>query len=890
MGAWLPLAVTLVGILLTFGSWYRARVVYRREVGVYFAFRTREAVSQIAERLHYYEQSLLATRGLLEASDGVTREEFATFAASLRLAERYPGILGIGYSVFVPAADKARHVAQVRGEGFPEYDIRPGGPRESYSSIVYLEPFAGRNLGAFGYDMSAEPVRNRAMQQARDTGRTSLSGRVTLVQESDANVQAGFLMYVPVYRKGGAVRTIEERRRNLVGWVYAPFRMNDLMHDVLGESGVDLDIEIYDGPDATAAMRMWDRDSTSNLRGSLALRSSETVSFGDRPWTIAITALPGLGLRRGGDSSVLVLIVGSLASLLLGALTLSLVQQVAAARQRSVSLEQRVEERTQALRESEMLFRTVADHTYDWELWTAPGGAVVYCSPSCERVTGYPAAAFVADPGLLDRLVHPDDLPAWSTHLAGTHNSPGAPEVAELDFRVLHRDGGWRQIGHLCRALSDAEGRPLGRRISNRDVTSRKLAEEALEIERWRLAGVIRGTDVGTWEWNIPTGTLVLNERWAGMIGYTLEELGPTSLATFEKYVQPDDLKRCLELLERHWRGEDAYYECELRMKHRNGTWVWVLARGALATTTEAGKPLVMMGTHIDISKRKQAETQLQNLAHDLELANGEMEDTLYAASHDLRSPLLNVRGFSGSLAGSCELVRDRLGREDVPDGVKKDLEPVVAQTIPAALRFIEAGGRRMDILLDGLLAVARARRVELHVAAVDMDGLMNQVRGAMAFQLQDAGATLGVERLPPCRGDGPALNRVFTNLLDNALKYRHPDRAPHIQVSGSVEEGRCVYRVRDNGLGIDPRHHVRIFKLFHRLDPTGPVEGEGLGLTLANRILNRLRGRVWVESNPDLETGSCFCVELPASATTASTNTCDEVKPGRETQWKAAS
>ena len=133
-----------------------------------------------------------------------------------------------------------------------------------------------------------------------------------------------------------------------------------------------------------------------------------------------------------------------------------------------------------------------------------------------------------------------------------------------------------------------------------------------LETERNRLSDIINGTRAGTWEWNVQTGETVFNERWAKIIGHTLEEISPVSIETWKKFTHLDDLKQSAELLEKHFSRELDYYEYESRMKHKNGEWVWVLDRGKVMTWTDDGKPLIMMGTHQDITERKQAEEALR--------------------------------------------------------------------------------------------------------------------------------------------------------------------------------------------------------------------------------------------------------------------------------------
>jgi CHASE1-domain containing sensor protein len=147
----------------------------------------------------------------------VTRDEWHAYVGGLRIAENYPGIQGIGFAQIVAAPEKEAHIARVRAQGFPSYVIRPDGDRPVYSAIIYLEPFDWRNQRAFGFDMLSEPVRRSAMERARDTGQAAVSGKVVLVQETETDTQAGFLMYVPVYRGGGVPATIEARRNDLIG-------------------------------------------------------------------------------------------------------------------------------------------------------------------------------------------------------------------------------------------------------------------------------------------------------------------------------------------------------------------------------------------------------------------------------------------------------------------------------------------------------------------------------------------------------------------------------------------------------------------------------------------------------------------------------------------------
>lgn len=211
--------------------------------------------------------------------------------------------------------------------------------------------------------------------------------------------------------------------------------------------------------------------------------------------------------------------------------------------------------------------------------------------------------------------VHPDDIEAAEGLL---QDAVAGKARFETEFRILVHGGEERHIQAAARVTRDADGNPQSVIGVNWDITQRKLAEAELKTERRRLGDIIRGTNVGTWEWNVQTGEVVFNERWANIVGYTLDEISPVSIDTWLKFAHPEDLEVSGSLLEKHFSGELEYYECEARMRHRNGDWIWVLDRGKVASWTDDGKPLLMSGTHKDITEQKQAEEKIRHLAtHD---------------------------------------------------------------------------------------------------------------------------------------------------------------------------------------------------------------------------------------------------------------------------------
>jgi signal transduction histidine kinase len=256
-------------------------------------------------------------------------------------------------------------------------------------------------------------------------------------------------------------------------------------------------------------------------------------------------------------------------------------------------------------------------------------------------------------------------------------------------------------------------------------------------------------------------------------------------------------------------------------------------------------------------------EGAVQERTAELQRANEEIQRFAYIVSHDLRSPLVNVMGFTAELEETNKTLAEIMDRaEQEAPQIVTDAMRHARQDLPEAIGFIRSSTQKMDRLINAILKLSREGRRTLTPELLPMDRLLAEVAAAMEHRTADAGATIEIETpLPNLVGDRLAIEQIFSNLLDNAVKYVDPERAGRVTVRGQVARGRVIYEVQDNGRGIDPRDHERVFDLFRRSGPqTQP--GEGIGLAHVRALIHRLGATIDLEST--LGQGTTFRLSFP--------------------------
>jgi signal transduction histidine kinase/ActR/RegA family two-component response regulator len=310
---WIPLTVLLLSLAATAVSAALALRATNLRDTARFENAVDSSREAITNRLEIYTNMLRAGSGLFSADDFVTRSEFNAFVDRLDLQQRYPGIQGIGFTAHVPRENAGQLVERMRGEGFEDFRLWPETEGPAVDAIVYLEPLDERNRAAIGYNMASEPTRREAMLRARDTGVAAASGMVTLVQEIDEEKQAGFLIYVPIYRVPQPPATVSARQDQLRGFIYSPFRAGDLFEGIFGEVQPRVNFAIYDGA-ARAERLLYDSSPTRVPGYRPRFSTQETIDVAGRPWVLEFTTRPEFDAASSRSQVLLILIGGILFS------------------------------------------------------------------------------------------------------------------------------------------------------------------------------------------------------------------------------------------------------------------------------------------------------------------------------------------------------------------------------------------------------------------------------------------------------------------------------------------------------------------------------------------------------------------------------------------------
>lgn len=434
-------------------------------------------------------------------------------------------------------------------------------------------------------------------------------------------------------------------------------------------------------------------------------------------------------------------------------------------------------------------------------------------------------------------FLHPDDVN--ETRSASAELEEGQNRITVTN-RYRTRAGGYATL-----AWSSASKQSDGRIYAiARDVTRDRVNARELE-------DILTGTNAGTWRWNVATGETVFNERWAEIIGYSLEEISPTTIDTWMSFAHPDDLAESERRLTAHFSGDSPFYECEARMKHKDGHWVWVLDLGRVATWLPDGSPEWVSGTHIDITARKLAEQALEEAREAADSANRAKSQFLANMSHEIRTPINGVLGMA-HLLGHTAL--DNKQRQ--------------------YLDILQVSGKSLLDIIEDVLDVSRieAGLLKLTPRPFSPRDLFDRAVGAVQGAAQAKGLALTQEidfnAMPDwVLGDEVRLRQIVVNLLGNAVKFTP---AGDVRLTARWSDNRLRVDVTDTGPGVPKEKRDSIFDRFSQASEgiTKQVEGSGLGLAICKDIAALSGGDVGL-ADPQPAQGAHFWMDIALPAST---------------------
>lgn len=480
---------------------------------------------------------------------------------------------------------------------------------------------------------------------------------------------------------------------------------------------------------------------------------------------------------------------------------------------------------------SDYIYSTVRDENNRWrQNWVA--GAF-------ERITGYSLEEFNNRGGWI-AILHPNDLERDMEAMKKLLNNE--PTVAET--RIIHKDGSIHWVRSYAHPVWDEKQNRLVEIYGAvQDITEQKRIEQELLLseERYRLVSSVI-SDYTFSNIQNEKGEIVLN--WVAgafeqISGYTFEEFN--ARGGWVSTVHPDDLEQDARDMEMLRRNQQVV--SEVRTIHKDGRIRWVQSYAHPVWDEEKNELVGIYGAVQDITDRKRIEYEREKLIKDLEAKNQELEQFTYTVSHDLKAPLITIKGFLGFLAA------------DARAGNTKRLE--------ADIQRINEATDKMYALLTDLLELSRIGRLMNAPETVSFEQLVTEVIELSEGRLHERGINMIVKgELPNVYGDRQRLSEVVQNLIDNSGKFMGDQPHPFIEIGqhGEADNGFMTFFIRDNGIGIAPEFHDRIFGLFNRLNPK--IEGTGIGLALVKRIIEFHGGRIWIQS--EVGEGTTFFFTLP--------------------------
>ncbi|MFG6447869.1 CHASE domain-containing protein [Roseateles sp. BYS180W] len=787
--------------------------------------RFEQQASVVQEALKQrFERPMVGLNGLRAhkmARGYLDREEFRRYVMARDLAAEFPGIRGFGYIEYVLREDLEHYLDAERSDAAPDFSVRTSGEHKDLYIIKYVEPL-DLNRAAWGLDIGAEAVRRAAAERAALSGRPTLSGRIKLVQDQQS--RWGFLLLLPVSRRGYPTATPVERRAALEGLLYVPIVVDELLKDLPAVTGGLLDFELYDSDTVQAERLIFDSNAQHQQNPGQLIEGLQNqdlmLTVGDHMLSLRINSTPQFDrlfdIYRPAWNAAFGLALTAALTLLIWQLGLGRSRAMALVERRTADLAQSTERENAAQRENQFLLATLNLHAL---VSVADAkGRITFVNQAFVDTSGYTEIELLGqDHRVISSQTHPPEF--WRGVWARLNQ--GQPWSGQICNR--RKDGSLYWVKSTIVPFVDVHGM-VERYVAVRtDITQQRMVQQQLRQVNEQLAAIFALSPDGYVSFDAQERVLYVSpafEELTGLNGATVQGLDVETLwmRLLHMAQNPEQLKALSQ------EGRDERVLEILRPTRR--TLALSLHRGQ----ADASIRLVL---------------HLRDITQQLVVEQMKSE-FLSTAAHELRTPMVSIYGFTELL----------LTREMAPERVRDFLQRIYRQ------------GGAMVRILNELLDLARieARRgKDFVLAELDLAELVQE--GIQDFQPPQ-------DREPPLleikaerrrlRGDRDKLMQAIRNVLSNAYKYSPGGGAVELHIEPYSHNSRAEVRlsIRDHGLGMSPEQLSHVTERFYRADKSGNIPGTGLGMSIVKEIIELHGGSLQLES--ELGVGTTVHITLP--------------------------